>query len=166
MTLAIQLLGLFSSGAAAMLWLRGAFIAVPNNLDTIVQELQRIGHWNAAAAVCSCVAFACQAYLFWYGPRMRPARRAPAEGTSMTVTPANRLKFEGMGLEVVRLDLQRRFDGGRLIEGRENLIQAGEWIDEKDRNQLRRTTWIAVLTLIAALIAAAVGIASLVVAIR
>jgi hypothetical protein len=35
-----------------------ARIEVPNNIDTIVQELQRIGYWNGWAATASCVAAA------------------------------------------------------------------------------------------------------------
>ena len=41
---------------AAILWFNSARIEVPDNIDTIVQELQRIGYWNGWAARCSCFA--------------------------------------------------------------------------------------------------------------
>ena len=41
---------------AAVLWFNSARIEVPDNIDTIVQELQRIGYWNGWAARCSCFA--------------------------------------------------------------------------------------------------------------
>jgi hypothetical protein len=34
---------------AAVLWFNSARIEVPDNIDTIVQELQRIGYWNGWA---------------------------------------------------------------------------------------------------------------------
>ena len=40
----------------------------------------------------------------------------------MTITPENRRQFEEWGCEKVRLDLHRCIDGGRLIDGRDNLI--------------------------------------------
>jgi hypothetical protein len=73
----------------------------------------------------------------------------------MTITPENRKRFEEMGYEMVRLDLLRSFDGGCVIEGRADRLQAGEWVSEQDRKQKRSVTWIAALTLIAAAIAAA-----------
>jgi hypothetical protein len=41
---------------AAVLWFNSARVEVPDNIDTIVQELQRIGYWNGWAARCSCIA--------------------------------------------------------------------------------------------------------------
>jgi hypothetical protein len=41
---------------AAAFWLRSALIKVPDNIDTIVDELRRIGHWNSLAALASCAA--------------------------------------------------------------------------------------------------------------
>jgi hypothetical protein len=35
-----------ASAVAASCWLRSALIQVPDNIDTIVGELQRIGYWN------------------------------------------------------------------------------------------------------------------------
>jgi hypothetical protein len=45
-----------ASFIAAACWLRSALIQVPNNIDTIVEELQRIGYWNGLAAAAACVA--------------------------------------------------------------------------------------------------------------
>jgi hypothetical protein len=63
LTPVIRWVNIVSSGMAAGLWLRSALITVPNNIDTIVSELHRAGNWNAAAAACAFVAFACQTYI-------------------------------------------------------------------------------------------------------
>ena len=47
------------------LWLSGSLINVPNNIDTVVGELQRIGKVNAWAAEAALVAAVCAAYTFW-----------------------------------------------------------------------------------------------------
>ena len=73
----------------------------------------------------------------------------------MAITSENRRRFKEMGYEMVRLDLLRAFEGGCIIEGRDDRHQAGEWVSEQDRKQRRILTWIAALTLIAAAIAAA-----------
>jgi hypothetical protein len=57
--------GLVASLAAAGFWLLGSLIEVPNNIDTIVGELQRIGRLNAWAALAALVAALCAAYAFW-----------------------------------------------------------------------------------------------------
>jgi hypothetical protein len=49
---------------AACLWLYASLIAVPNNIDTIVRELQRIGWWNALAAWAAVIGALSGAYLF------------------------------------------------------------------------------------------------------
>ena len=41
---------------AAILWFISARIEVPDNIDTIVRRLQRIGFWNGWASVFSCIA--------------------------------------------------------------------------------------------------------------
>ena len=41
---------------AAACWFYSARIEVPNNIDTIVGELQRIGYWNGLAAGASRIA--------------------------------------------------------------------------------------------------------------
>jgi hypothetical protein len=61
----VNLAGLLASLAAAALWLWGSLIEVPNNIDTIVGELQRIGRINAWAAVAALVAALCAAHAFW-----------------------------------------------------------------------------------------------------
>ena len=58
----VTLIGLVASLAAAIFWLWGLLISVPDNIDTIVGELQRIGLWAAMAAL---VAAVCAAYGFW-----------------------------------------------------------------------------------------------------
>lgn len=73
----------------------------------------------------------------------------------MTITPENRKRFEEMGCEKVQLDFNRGIDGGRVIDGRENQLQAAEWIGEQTRKRRRKATCIAMLTLIIAAIAAA-----------
>ena len=45
-----------ASFIAATCWLRSALIEVPNNIDTIVGELQRIGYWSGLAAAAACIA--------------------------------------------------------------------------------------------------------------
>jgi hypothetical protein len=40
---------------AAVLWSKSAAIKVPNNIDTMVPNVQRIGFWNAWAAGWSCL---------------------------------------------------------------------------------------------------------------
>jgi hypothetical protein len=56
MIVAIRVLIAIAALLAAALWLRSALIKVPNNIDTIVGELQRIGRWNSFAAFASCAA--------------------------------------------------------------------------------------------------------------
>jgi hypothetical protein len=80
----------------------------------------------------------------------------------MTITPENRKRFKEWGCEKVRLDLHRCIDGGCIIEGRDDRFQATKWLteqgrkrSEQNRKRWRITIWIAALTLIAALIAAA-----------
>jgi hypothetical protein len=60
----IGIVGTLSSISAAAFWLRSATIEVPDNIDTIVRELQRIGWWNSAAAQAAVVASLCAAWLF------------------------------------------------------------------------------------------------------
>lgn len=56
MIIAIRALIAITALLAAGFWLRSALIKVPNNIDTIVDELQRIGSWNSMAAFASCAA--------------------------------------------------------------------------------------------------------------
>ena len=50
--------------AAAGCWLYASLIPVPDNLDTIVAELQRISRWNAYAAGSAGLGAVCAVYLF------------------------------------------------------------------------------------------------------
>jgi hypothetical protein len=43
----------------------GLIIVVPDNIDTIVHELQRISRINALAAFAALIAALCIAYGFW-----------------------------------------------------------------------------------------------------
>jgi hypothetical protein len=61
----ITILGLGASLAAAGLWLWGSLIEVPDNIDTIVSELQRVGRVNAGAAAAAFVGALCAAFTFW-----------------------------------------------------------------------------------------------------
>ena len=72
----------------------------------------------------------------------------------MTITPANRQKFEQMGYEQVRLDLLRGFEGNCKIEGRDNRDQALEWMGQQERSRWRMSSVLLWLTLGAAVIAA------------
>ncbi|ESZ04965.1 hypothetical protein X737_36415 [Mesorhizobium sp. L48C026A00] len=65
MTFWINLIGLLSTGLAAVFWLVAASIRLPDNINTFIRELQRAGQWNAAGGISACVGFACQAILFW-----------------------------------------------------------------------------------------------------
>jgi hypothetical protein len=60
----VAIIGMAASLAAAGLWLWGSLIDVPNNIDTIVGELQRIGKVNAWAATAALIAALCAAYAF------------------------------------------------------------------------------------------------------
>jgi hypothetical protein len=61
----VTCIGLIASLAAAGFWLWGSLIEVPDNIDTIVGELQRIGRVNAWAAAAALVAALCAAHGFW-----------------------------------------------------------------------------------------------------
>jgi hypothetical protein len=54
--LVVSAIGSVAAFVAAACWLYSATIQVPDNIDAIMQELHRIGRWNSAAAVASCVA--------------------------------------------------------------------------------------------------------------
>ena len=63
-TLIVSGIGAAAVGVAAGLWLWAAMIAAPDNIDTIVSELQRIGRLNASAAGAACIAAVCGVILF------------------------------------------------------------------------------------------------------
>ncbi len=57
--------GIIFGIAAAVFWLWGAMIAVPDNIDTFISVLQKIGRLNAVAATSAALGAICGAYLFW-----------------------------------------------------------------------------------------------------
>lgn len=61
----IAIVGLVASLGAAGFWLWASIIEIPDNIDTIVGELQRVGRLNAWAALAALVAAVCAAYAFW-----------------------------------------------------------------------------------------------------
>ena len=56
--------GVFTSLAAAILWFLASLIKVPDNIDTFINVLQKIGRLNAYGAISACVAAVCAAYAF------------------------------------------------------------------------------------------------------
>jgi hypothetical protein len=58
-------IGLIASALAAVLWFRASLVEVPNNVNAIAGELQRIGRLNAWGAFAASVAAVCAAYTFW-----------------------------------------------------------------------------------------------------
>jgi ethanolamine transporter EutH len=61
----VALIGVIASLLAGGFWLWASIVDVPNNIDTIVGELQRISRINASAAVAATIAAICAAYAFW-----------------------------------------------------------------------------------------------------
>jgi hypothetical protein len=53
--LVINLIGAKSAVVAAGLWFRSTTVSMPDRLDAIATELQRIGRWNAWAAGATCI---------------------------------------------------------------------------------------------------------------
>jgi hypothetical protein len=76
---------------------------------------------------------------------------------SMTITPDNRKLFESMGVDAVRTDLLRAFEGNQRIPPGPGRQQALEWISEQERKQRRRETLryriMVVFTVVAAIAA-------------
>jgi hypothetical protein len=60
------IIGVVAALAAAGLWLRASVIDVPDNIDTIAGEIQRVGRWNTWAAFASFVAALCSACALWW----------------------------------------------------------------------------------------------------
>jgi hypothetical protein len=75
----------------------------------------------------------------------------------MAISPENRTRFEAMGVELVRIDLLRAFEGTMIARGTDRQ-QADEWITEQDRKRRRYGCWrdaaLLLLTAIAAIGAA------------
>jgi len=57
--------GAFFTFLAAAFWLRASLVTVPDNIDTFISVLQRIGRLNAYGAACASVAALCFLYLWW-----------------------------------------------------------------------------------------------------
>jgi hypothetical protein len=79
----------------------------------------------------------------------------------MTITPDNRKLFESMGVDAVRTDLLRAFEGNQRIPPGPGRHQALEWLSEQEGKQRRRetrrywtTVWLMLVAAIAACIAA------------
>jgi hypothetical protein len=53
--LVINLIGALSAVVAAGLWFRSTTVSMPDRLDAIAAELQRVGRWNAWAAGATCI---------------------------------------------------------------------------------------------------------------
>ena len=53
--LVINLIGAVSALVAAGLWFRATTVSMPDRLDAIAVELQRVGRWNAWAAGANCI---------------------------------------------------------------------------------------------------------------
>ena len=62
--LIVGMLGVLALIATAGLWLYASLIPVPDNIDTIVGELQRVSRWNSYGAWAAVVAALCAAYTF------------------------------------------------------------------------------------------------------
>lgn len=60
----VGIIGAFAAVAAAVFWAWASIIKVPDNIDTFIRVLQRIGRLNAYAASCAVVAALCAAYGF------------------------------------------------------------------------------------------------------
>jgi hypothetical protein len=79
----------------------------------------------------------------------------------MAITPNNRKLFERLGVDVVRTDLMRAFEGNARIPRGPTRLEALEWLSEQEGKQRRRETrrywtmvWLALVAAIAACIAA------------
>jgi len=62
--LVINLIGAVSALVAAGLWFRATTVSMPDRLDAIAVELQRVGRWNAWAAGATCISVLAQCLHF------------------------------------------------------------------------------------------------------
>jgi len=62
----LNLIGAVSALVAAGLWFRSTTVSMPDRLDAIAVELQRVGRWNAwaAGATCNSALSQCLHFLF------------------------------------------------------------------------------------------------------
>jgi hypothetical protein len=65
--LIINLIGAVSALIAAGLWFRSTTVSMPDRLDAIAEELQRVGRWNAWAAGATCISALSQCLHFLFG---------------------------------------------------------------------------------------------------
>jgi hypothetical protein len=65
--LVINLIGAISALVAAGLWFRSTAVSMPDRLDEIAWELQRVGRWNAWAAGATCISALAQCLHFLFG---------------------------------------------------------------------------------------------------
>jgi hypothetical protein len=64
--LVINLIGAVSAVVAAGLWFRSTMVIMPDRLDAIAVELQRVGRWNAWAAGATCISALSQCLNFLF----------------------------------------------------------------------------------------------------
>ncbi|MGA8692276.1 MAG: hypothetical protein WB689_00250 [Xanthobacteraceae bacterium] len=64
--LIINLFGAVSALIAAGLWFRSTTVRMPDRLDAIAEELQRVGRWNAWAAGATCISALSQCLHFLF----------------------------------------------------------------------------------------------------
>jgi hypothetical protein len=62
----INLIGAVSALIAAGLWFRSTRVSMPDRLDDIAEELQRVGRWNAWAAGATCISALSQCLHFLF----------------------------------------------------------------------------------------------------
>jgi hypothetical protein len=74
-----------------------------------------------------------------------------------TISPDNRKLFESMGVDAVRTDMTRAFEGNMKIPPGPGRHEAVAWLSEQERKQRRRDAWrywfMFVLTAVAAVAA-------------
>ncbi len=61
--------GAVSAAVAAGLWFWASIVNVPDNIDTFIEALQKIGRLNAYGAGAACVASICGLILFLFSQR-------------------------------------------------------------------------------------------------
>jgi hypothetical protein len=62
----INLIGAVSAVVAAGFWFRSTTVSMPDRLDDIAVELQRVGRWNAWAAGATCISALSQCLHFLF----------------------------------------------------------------------------------------------------
>ena len=62
----LNLIGAVSALVAAGLWFRSTTVSMPDRLDAIAAELQRVGRWNAWAAGATCISAPSQCLHFLF----------------------------------------------------------------------------------------------------